>query len=220
MKKRKVLLFAFACLLLCGCGSRVSGIQPATSAPTATPAVQTPVPTPAETEKPAPASAQPPAATAGIPEEHLSPAEQEFAESLKAQLLADGYEALDISEYVQRCRQPLLSPDALPDSYRSAGWIFLKPDPKVSSQTMVTQLWFDEESQEYLQFTQEDSELWVEESMRYQTREDSLEGAFNYRGVYKIRANDLAVTGVLYLSEDKGEEYCRGVLSSFHFDKR
>lgn len=219
MKKRELLCLAAAlCLLLCACGRAPAA--PA-AAPAETPAPvqseapaapsETPVPTPAETPAPTPV----PAAIPG-----LSPAEQEFADLLTGQLLADGYEALAPADYPARCRQALLCPDALPESYRSTGLIYLKPDPKVSSQTMVTQLWFDAASREYLQFTQEDSELWVEESLRYEAREDAEEGGFNYRGMYKVRANDLAVTGVLYLSEDKGEDYCRGILTAIHFEMR
>lgn len=216
MRKRTLICLAAAlCLLLCACGKAPAALTPAPTPAPAPVSTEAPAPTPApaETEAPAPTAAP----SVG---QDLSQAEQEFAGLLTEQLLADGYEALTPADYPGRCRQALLCPDALPESYRSTGLIYLKPDPKVSSQTMVTQLWFDAASREYLQFTQEDSELWVEESLRYQEREDAAEGGFNYRGMYKVRANDLAVTGVLYLSEDKGEDYCRGILTAIHFESK
>ena len=38
--------------------------------------------------------------------------------------------------------------------------------------------------------------------------------------VTKTWAGDLAVTGVLYLSEDRGEDYCRAILTAIHFEKK
>lgn len=147
---------------------------------------------------------------------------EDFFNQIKSSLL-DGYSEISITDWKNKYRDVLATPEYLPKRFLYYDGVFIKQDEVIPEQIMTTQLWYDPQTYEILRVTQEKTD-----------KSDSVGtfGFFNrfmdevsvsnyypwvsYCSTYPLVNNGMSIDGYMLVKDENSKDECEQILTSLH----
>lgn len=122
-------------------------------------------------------------------------------------------EQMSVEEFIDRYHTPLLYPTNLPESYHHVNAIFVKDQ---EGGPLVSEFWIDTQNREYLVLQQIcNDEILPDELFAYDDQIVSPLSWIKYRALYYTSYDGHPLSVCVFMEQDRGEAYCKEIVSSF-----